>query len=124
MKTFLLATAMALVATAADASEIYSYACRVDGEGYGTTETHLIQVDEQKHLLKWRGKTYRITIEPSCGKYGWHATGHGSSFDFCTATKGWASIDNSKGFPVASNSNAAHEGDASQADCMSSLRIE
>ncbi len=102
MKKFLLATAMVLVATAANAGETYSYACEVkeDVDGHVVKEDnyhrkflHLLQIKE--HMLVWRGKTYRITEQPKCAKYGWHATGHGVSFDFCTATQGVAGIENS-----------------------------
>jgi hypothetical protein len=71
-------------------NETYTYACEIDGEHYGTREIHLARVDTQKNLLTWRGKTYGLTVEPECGKFGWHAEGNGTSFKFCTATKGVA----------------------------------
>jgi hypothetical protein len=37
-------------------------------------------------------RLYRLTMQPNCAKYGWHAEGNGTSFDFCTATKGGAGI--------------------------------
>jgi hypothetical protein len=103
MKPFLLATAMVLmVAPAANAGETHSYACEVKedvdghvvkGENYHRKFLHLLQIKD--HTLIWRGKNYHIVNQPACAKSGWHATGHGISFDFCTATQGVAGIDNS-----------------------------
>jgi hypothetical protein len=50
-------------------------------------------VDETKMSLEWRGKKYRLTVQPDFAKYGWHAEGNGTSFDFCAATKGFAAIE-------------------------------
>ena len=92
MKTFLLATTMitTLIATQAHA-EPFTYACEIVVDL--RFETHLAKIDEQKNTFQWRGKTYRIVHQPECAKYGWHVTGNGTSFDFCTATKGVASFD-------------------------------
>ena len=103
MKPSLFATAMVLmVAPAANAGETYSYACEVKedvdgrvvkGENYHRKFLYLLQIKD--HRLIWRGKNYHIVNQPACAKSGWHATGHGISFDFCTATQGVAGIDNS-----------------------------
>jgi hypothetical protein len=84
-----LATAIAFTATQVHA-ETYTYACEIIVDL--RFETHLVKIDERKKTLKWRGKTYQITFN-GCGRYGWHVTGNGTSFDFCTATKGGASFN-------------------------------
>lgn len=84
------AVVTALTATAARA-ETDTYACEIIVDL--RYETHLAKIDEQKHTFQWRGKTYQITSNPDCAKYGWHVSGHGTSFNFCTATKGVASFD-------------------------------
>ena len=80
---------IALTATQARA-ETFTYACEIVVDL--RFETHLAKIDEQKHTFHWRGKTYQITVNPGCGKYGWHVSGHGTSFDFCAATKGVGSF--------------------------------
>jgi hypothetical protein len=114
-----MAVALLALADAAHA-QTYTYGCEIEvpmGGGTGT-ETHLLVVNEGKNLLRWRGKTYRIVQQPNCAKYGWHAEGHGSSFDFCTQTKGGAYIINSKGIPVASTSRfQAEDTFKTDADC-------
>jgi hypothetical protein len=81
---------VALLATQARA-ETFTYACEIVVDL--RFETHLAKIDEQKNTFQWRGKTYQITHQPECAKYGWHVTGHGTSFDFCTATKGVGSFE-------------------------------
>jgi hypothetical protein len=49
-------------------------------------------VPKVKQTLEWLGHTYKIT-ETSCGRAGWHAERDGTSFDFCSATQGYASFD-------------------------------
>jgi hypothetical protein len=90
MKRLLLATAITLTATQARA-EPFIYACEIVVDL--RFETHLAKIDEQKHTFQWRGKTYRITNQPECAKYGWHVVGNGTSFNFCTATKGVGSFE-------------------------------
>jgi len=60
-------------------------------------KTYPLRVDEDKNVLEWRGKKYSLTKQPDCAKYGWHAEGNGTSFDFCTATKGYAAIQDKDG---------------------------
>ena len=90
MKKFLLASLVTLLTTQVRA-ETFTYACEIVVDL--RFETHLAKIDEQKHTFQWRGKTYQITNNPECGKYGWHVIGNGTSFNFCTATKGAASFD-------------------------------
>jgi hypothetical protein len=78
------------------AREIYNYSCKVDGK------TYPLRVDGNKNVLEWRGKRYSLTItsadEPDgCAKNGWHAKGNGTSFTFCTATQGYAAIEDKDG---------------------------
>lgn len=90
MKRLLLAATFALTATQAR-PDTFTYACEIVVNL--RFETHLAKIDEQKHTFQWRGKTYRVTQQIACGKYGWHVTGNGTSFDFCTATKGVGSFE-------------------------------
>jgi hypothetical protein len=76
---------VSLAATAAANAETYNYSCKVDGKAYP------LRVDDVKNTLEWRGKTYNLT-SVDCGRAGWHAEGNGTSFEFCTATKGYAAI--------------------------------
>ena len=48
-------------------------------------------MDDVKNMLEWKGKKYNLT-QADCGRVGWHADGNGMSFDFCTATQGYAAI--------------------------------
>jgi hypothetical protein len=91
-----------MATTAANVGETYLYACElrtdvdghvVKGDDYFRNFFHLLRI--KNDTLVWRGKTYHITKQPDCAKSGWHATGHGISFDFCIATDGVASIFNS-----------------------------
>ena len=84
-----LVVAGAITATETRA-EAFTYACEIVVDL--RFETHLAKIDEQKHTFQWRGKTYHLSSQPGCAKYGWHVTGNGTSFDFCTATKGVASF--------------------------------
>jgi hypothetical protein len=90
-RTLFLAAFIAL-ATSAARAEPYVYACEIVVDL--RYETHLATVDEDRHTFRWRGKTYRLSKQPECAKYGWRVTSNGTAFDFCTATKGVASFDN------------------------------
>jgi hypothetical protein len=95
---------LAWFSTTAAYAEIYNYSCKaclfpriVGDDGYGRCDvvdgkTFPLRVDDSKNVLEWRGKKYSLTELPSCGRYGWHAEGNGTSFDFCTATKGYGAI--------------------------------
>jgi hypothetical protein len=90
--------------------EPFNYSCNacvfpgivMDGvDGYNCDvvvgKTYPLRVYEDKNVLEWRGKKYSLTQQPDCAKYGWHAEGNGTSFDFCTATKGYAAIQDKDG---------------------------
>ena len=83
-----IALIFAFLSTTAVYAEIYNYSCRVD------RKTYPLRVDDSKNVLEWRGKKYSLTEQPNCGRYGWHAEGNGTSFDFCTATRGYGAIEN------------------------------
>jgi hypothetical protein len=86
MMKLLTAGALALLSTAVGAyAETYNYLCKVDGK------TLPLRVDDEKRTLEWKGKKYSLT-EIECARAGWHAEGNGTSFDFCTATKGYGAI--------------------------------
>lgn len=76
-----------LSTTIAAYGETYNYSCKVDGK------TYPLRVDDNKKVLEWRGKKYSLTEKPDCGRWGWHAEGDGTSFDFCTATQGYADLE-------------------------------
>ena len=90
----------AFLSTTAVYAEIYNYSCKaclfprsVSNDGYDRCDvvdgkTYPLRVDDSKNVLEWRGKKYSLTEQPNCAKYGWRAEGNGTSFDFCTATKG------------------------------------
>lgn len=99
---YTLATALTIAAAPAHA-EIYNYSCEVCvfpgivSESYQECDvvngkTYPLRIDDSKKVLEWRGKKYNITEQPNCAKYGWHAEGNGTSFEFCTATKGYGAI--------------------------------
>ena len=69
VKKLLLASLVALLTTQAHADS-FTYSCEIVVDL--RFETHLVKIDEQTKTLKWRGKTYQITNNPECGKYGWH----------------------------------------------------
>jgi hypothetical protein len=95
----------AFLSTTVVHAEIYNYSCNaclfpkiVTDDGYDGCDvvegkTYPLRVDENKNVLEWRGKKYRLTRQPDCAKYGWHAEGNGTSFDFCTATQGYGAIE-------------------------------
>lgn len=64
-------------------AEIYHYVCKSQGR------TSALKVDATNMTLEWLGVTYKIK-ETECGRAGWHAERDGMSFDFCTATEGYA----------------------------------
>jgi hypothetical protein len=71
-------------------AKTYNYSCKVDGK------TYPLRVDDNKNVLEWRGKKYSLTENSGpdgCAKYGWHAEGNGTSFDFCAVTQGGAYIE-------------------------------
>jgi hypothetical protein len=96
MMKLIIAFILASFSTAVVRAETYNYSCKVDGKAYP------LRVDDNKNVLAWKGMNYSITVasfdEPNgCAKYGWHAAGNGTSFTFCTATKGYADIEDKAG---------------------------
>lgn len=110
-----IAVIFAFLSTTAVYAETYNYSCKaclfpgiVSGDGFGGCDvvdgkTYLLTVDDKKNVLEWRGKKYSLTEAEDCGKYGWHAVGNGTSFDFCGATKGYAAIEDKNGVKVECN---------------------
>ncbi len=84
-RTLIVAVAMIFASQAW--SETYSYDCRLNGKSLK------VKIDDVKNTLIWKGKIYKIRVEESCAKFGWHAERKGESFDFCTATKGYADFE-------------------------------
>jgi hypothetical protein len=72
-------------------AETFNYSCEVE------RKTYPLRADDTKNILEWRGKKYSLTVKEDCGRYGWHAEGNGTSFDFCTATQGYAAIEDKDG---------------------------
>ena len=108
---FTIALIFASLSTTAIA-ETYNYSCNVcvfptiaTADGSDGCElvgkAYPLRVDENKNVLEWRGKKYKITTSAddqlACGKYGWHAEGNGTSFKFCTATQGYGAIQDKDG---------------------------
>src|ERR1035437_10971438 len=109
---FTIAFIFAFLSTTVVYAETYNYSCKVcvfptnaidgcDVDG----KTYPLRVDDSKNVLEWRGKQYSLTgtdydLEYGCGNFGWHAKGNGASFDFCTATKGYAAIQDKDGVKI------------------------
>jgi hypothetical protein len=94
MKTFLkltIAVVVASLSTAVAYAETYNYSCKADGK------TYPLRVDDNQNVLEWKGVVYNIKDKEDCGRAGWHAEGNGRSFDFCTATQGYAAIQDKDG---------------------------
>lgn len=65
-------------------ADTYNYTCKDRGK------SHSLTVDDEQNTLTWKGTVYKIKPQEDCGKMGWLAEKNGASFDFCTATKGYA----------------------------------
>jgi len=103
--TLKIALIFALLSSTVANADMYNYSCNacifpkiVTDDGYDGCDvvngkTYPLRVDTNKNVLEWRGKKYRITEQPDSAKYGWHAEGNGTSFDFCTATQGYGAIE-------------------------------
>ena len=83
----ILIIAIAVFSTSQAEADKYSYTCRQNGKSLS------VKIDDVKNTLVWKGKTYAIKVEESCAKFGWHAERKGESFDFCTATQGYADFN-------------------------------
>jgi hypothetical protein len=90
MMKLTIALIFASLSTTVVYAETYNYSCKVDGK------TYPLRVDETKMSREWRAKQYSLTVQPDRAKYGWHAEGNGTSFDFCTATQGYAAIEDTR----------------------------
>jgi hypothetical protein len=66
------------------APDTYNYICKDQGQSWS------LKVDAAKNVLEWRNMVYRIKETENCAKFGWRAQKDGVSFDFCTATQGYA----------------------------------
>lgn len=86
MKWIIIATLVALSTASAEAGT-YNYVCKDHGKPFP------LKVDDTQSTLDWKGVTYKIKENPDCAKFGWHAEKDGASFDFCTATQGYAAIE-------------------------------
>jgi hypothetical protein len=84
----LIAAAALLVVTGATHADTFTYVCKDHGRSYP------LKVDNKQNTLTWKGSVYKIKPQEGCAKYGWHAEKDGASFDFCTATKGYAGFEN------------------------------
>jgi hypothetical protein len=100
MMKLTIAFIFAFLSTTAVYAAIYNYSCRAclfpsDGNACDVVDgkTYPLRVDDSKNVLEWRGKKYSLTEKPDCGRWGWHAEGNGTSFDFCTATQGYGAIE-------------------------------
>src|SRR5690349_13589267 len=90
-----IALIFAILSTTDARAEVYNYSCKacvfpglISDRGYAECDvdngkTYPLRVDDNKNILEWRAKKYSITQQPDCAKYGWHAVGNGTSFDFC-----------------------------------------
>jgi hypothetical protein len=68
-------------------AETYNYLCTDHGKSYP------LKVDDKQNTLVWKGAIYKIKTQLDCAKYGWHAEKERASFDFCTATQGYADFE-------------------------------
>jgi hypothetical protein len=94
IKLIKIATAAALSTAVAANAETYRYLCKDAGKYDPLT------VDTARNLLEWKGHKYNLSNanDPDkdkivCANAGWHASGNEESFNFCTATKGYADIE-------------------------------
>jgi uncharacterized protein YecT (DUF1311 family) len=82
----LIAITTALFINSAHA-DTYNYVCTDHGKSYP------LKVDDEQNILAWRGNIYKIKRQLDCAKYGWRAEKEDASFDFCTATQGYADFE-------------------------------
>lgn len=88
MKRIIISALVAISTNSAQANT-YNYVCKDHGKPFP------LKVDDAQNTLEWRGATYKIKENQDCAKFGWHAERDGTSFDFCTATQGYAAIEQS-----------------------------
>jgi hypothetical protein len=80
-------SALVVISTASAHADTYNYVCKDHGR------TFPLKVNDTQNTLEWKGTTYKIKENEDCGKFGWHAEKEGASFDFCTATQGYADFE-------------------------------
>jgi hypothetical protein len=80
-------SALVAISTTSAHAGTYSYICADHGKSFP------LKVDDTQNTLEWKGTTYKIIENEDCAKFGWRAEKDGTSFDFCTATKGYAAIE-------------------------------
>ena len=85
MKKIVIVAIATLVPAWAQAAT-YTYICKA------RDKSGVVIVNDSENTLKWDGLSYKISIDPDCGRYGWHAVGPGKTLDFCTATQGYADL--------------------------------
>lgn len=86
IKPFIVAVLVAHLAAPAYA-DTFGYTCQIEGRSL------MLEIDDVKKTLRWRGKIYVIESELSldeCPKLGWRAKRAGEFIEFCTATQGYA----------------------------------
>jgi hypothetical protein len=88
VKRIIISTLIAISTTSAHA-DTYNYVCKEHGRSVP------LRVDDTRNILEWRGTIYKIKETEDCGKFGWRAEKDGASFDFCTATQGYADFEQS-----------------------------
>lgn len=86
MKSIIVSALVAISTNSAHA-DTYNYVCKDHGKSFP------LKVDDAQNSLEWKGTTYKIKENEDCAKFGWRAEKDGTSFDFCTATKGYAGIE-------------------------------
>ncbi|WP_407167908.1 hypothetical protein [Bradyrhizobium sp. ORS 111] len=86
MKRIVISALIAISANSAQANT-YNYVCKDHGKSFP------LKVDDAQNTLEWKGTTYKIKENEDCAKFGWRAEKDGASFNFCTATKGYAGIE-------------------------------
>lgn len=84
MVRMLLIIAAITAVTPSHAATVFIYLCKVGNRSMP------IRIDATRKVLTWRGETYMIKEKEDCGRFGWTAQRAGTSFDFCTATQGYA----------------------------------
>jgi hypothetical protein len=76
--------ALVAIPTRSARAETYGYICKDQGRPFP------LKLDDTSKTLEWRGTMYRIKETEDCAKFGWRVEKDGASFDFCTATQGYA----------------------------------
>lgn len=86
MKRIIISALVAISINPAQANT-YNYVCKDHGK------SSPLKVDDAQNTLEWKGTTYKTTENGDCAKFGWRAEKDSVSFEFCTATKGYAGLE-------------------------------